>query len=336
MKTYLAFDVGGTFTKYAFITEAGEVVEKSKYPTAIEGENANKEYFAAGIEKIYRQYKDKVEIIGIAVSMPGQIDVENGIVYGGGALPFLHEVEVGKLISERCDGIRVALENDGKCAALAEVWKGNAKDAKDACVLIIGTAVGGGVIIDRKVHRGKRMLAGEFSYCLSDMTRDMVDDVIPIETAGGVLGAFEKMPYLSSSSASAAGLCYKAAKLKNVPYSEMSGELIYKLASEGDEDMINILEDLYFCIAKLCVNLYITIDADVILIGGGISAEPKFVEGIRKYVDKIRTMGSILSEIKIDTCKFRNDSNLLGAVYNFNQLYDSYQYSLVVNTASME
>jgi predicted NBD/HSP70 family sugar kinase len=259
--------------------------------------------------------------MGIAISMPGQIDVEQGKVYGGGALTFLDEQLIGPVISKRCDGINVAMENDGKCAALAEVWKGNASTAKDACVLIMGTGIGGGIIIDRKVHRGRRMLAGELSYAIQDMKLSQLDDIILAENQQRYEETFGDMPFLSTSQCSVAGLCYKASKIYGVPYAEMSGEIIYKKADAGDEQAKELLEEMYFNIAKLCVNLYVTIDPDIILIGGGISAEPRFVAGIKKYVERFKGIAKLMSGLKIDTCKFQNDSNLLGALYNFKQMY---------------
>ena len=65
-----------------------------------------------------------------------------------------------------------------------------------------------------------------------------------------------------------------------------------------------------------------TIDPDVILIGGGMSANPNFVPGVKKYVDKIRKITKTYDGMVIDTCKFSNDSNLLGALYNYKQKYE--------------
>ena len=59
---------------------------------------------------------------------------------------------------------------------------------------------------------------------------------------------------------------------------------------------------------------------DVILFGGGISEEPKFLEGVQKYVDKICRLSEMYGGIRLDTCKYRNDSNLLGALYNYLQM----------------
>lgn len=318
---YLVFDVGGTFIKYAWMTPDGEILDKGKIPTKL-GADATAEEFIDSIVEIYNTYKEKGEVQGIAMDLPGQIDVEKGIVYGGGALAYLDKVHLGEILSKRCDNIRVSMENDAKAAALAEVWKGNAKDAKDACMLVIGTGVGGAVIIDRKVHRGSRLLAGELSYFIGNLRKDDIDMVIPVETTSHVTEVFEKMPFLSASNCTTAGLIYNVAKKKGMAYEDVSGELVYKMLDEGDKEVEAILEEMYFSIAKLCVSLYLTIDPDVILIGGGISAEPRFLEGIQRYVDKLKCVVQFLSGIKLDTCKFRNDSNLIGALYNFKQLYD--------------
>ncbi len=79
---------------------------------------------------------------------------------------------------------------------------------------------------------------------------------------------------------------------------------------------------MYYNIAWHCCNLYITLAPEIILIGGGISAQPKFMEGIIKYTSKLRRLSYIYERMKIDLCKFGNDSNLIGALFNFLQKYD--------------
>lgn len=317
---YLVFDVGGSSVKYAWMTADGSIEEKGKTPTRNKPGDGVPE-FVESIGEIYDQYKEKGEIEGIAMGLPGQIDVENGIVYGGGALKYLDDVALADLLAKRCDNLRISLENDGKCAALAEVWMGNAKDAKDACVLVIGTGIGGGIIKDRKVHRGNRLLAGELSYCISNMTRDDLSKITPIEQILSMEESYRQIDFLLCSHSSSGALVAKAAWAKGLPVEEVSGELIYQWAEEGDETINDILEDAYFSIAKECCNLYVTFDPDIILIGGGISAQPAFLAGIQKYVDQLKVVTKVYAGIKLDVCKFRNDSNLLGALYNFKQMY---------------
>ena len=317
---YLVFDVGGTFIKYAWMTGEGEILEKGKTETP--NKPANKvDDFVETLGNIYDKYKTKETIDGIAVDLPGQIDVDNGIVYGGGALRYMHKVPLQQLLEKRCDGIRVSLENDAKAAALAEVWKGNASDVQDACVLIFGTGIGGAVIKDRHVHRGKHLLAGEVSFAIDEMTRADVDNVWQIEGMD-LMEAVDNVPYFWAARGSTAVMCHNLAKKMGLDDSQVTGELVYKWAMEGNELAVDALEDFYFSIAKHCCNLFVVFDPEVILIGGGISAEPKFIEGIRYYVEKLKGISLVYDNIRLDVCKYRNDSNLLGALYNFKQKYE--------------
>lgn len=316
---YLAVDVGGTFIKYALVNEGGEILEKSKIRTPCKEEHGVSD-FVETIGGIYDSYSEKDTISGMALSLPGQIDVENGIVYGGGVLRYMNEVHLKELLEERCH-VNIAMENDGKCAALAEVWKGNAKDVNDACVMVVGTGIGGGIIHNRKVLHGKRMIAGELSFAVDDMVRSDLPKVETIEEIG-ISEAFEKMPFLFAAKAATGSLCYWFSKKKGLAVEEVSGEMIYEMAEKGDEDAKEALEDMYFSLAKKCCNLYLAFDPEVILIGGGISADSRFIEGIRRYVERIKKVSMVYREIKIDVCKFRNDSNLLGALYNYKLMYD--------------
>lgn len=312
---YLVFDVGATYVKYAWMTEEGAIEEKGKIPTRNKKGDVLED-FVESIGQIYDRYSEKSIVEGIAMGLPGQVDVERGIVYGGGGIRYMNNVPLQKLLSERCDNLRVSLENDGKCAALAEVWLGNAKDVKDACVLVFGTGIGGAVIKDRKVHRGKRLQAGEISFMIDEMKREDIANLNCIEDFD-IYEAIEKIPYFWASHAATGAVCYRLAKKKNLPMEEVTGRKIYQWIKEGDKEAEEMMEEMYFSIAKQCCNLYVAFDPEVILIGGGISADPQFLEGIKRYVEQLKPISIIYRDIKIDVCKYRNDSNLLGALYNF-------------------
>lgn len=184
---YLVIDVGGTFIKHCVMDRDAEIMEKNKFPTpgrfgnGLENIQQGLDAFLDALQSIYDGYKKRYDIQGIAISLPGQVDVDNGICYAGGALPYLDKAHIGELVSERCDGLKVALENDGKCAALSEIWQGNAKDYNSAVVLVFGTGVGGGIVIDRKILHGRGMVAGEMSYLFEDVNRDNIDKLVPLE-----------------------------------------------------------------------------------------------------------------------------------------------------------
>ena len=317
---FLVFDIGGTYIKYAIMEADGTILEKGKTPT-IKSDDDGIEDFIENLGTIYDIKKTAYDLEGLACGMPGRIDVEKGIAHTGGGIKFIQDAPLADMISRRCDGLRVSLENDGKCAALAEAWKGNAKDCRNALVILFGTGIGGGIIMDGKVYHGNRQIAGEVSFCFTDMNREDVDNIGCVEHMG-VEESYDRVPYLWATTASVRALCSKVAKAKGVPPEEMSGERVYEMAEQGDGLVIDILEDMYFNIAKHICSLYVTLDPDIILIGGGISAQPRFIEGINRYVEKLRRISIMFDGLRLDTCKYRNDSNLLGALYYFKQKYE--------------
>lgn len=294
---YLVFDIGGTFVKYAKINKEGEILYKNKIPT---NNKDGLDVFVETLVAVYNECKEGIE--GIAVSTPGAVDVENGIIYNGGNLPFLHESHFRDLLSEKCDHLPVAVENDGKCAGLAEAWIGAAKDVQDAIVLAFGTGIAGAIIKDKKIHRGNRLIAGEVSFLINEMDR-------------------KKDPIIWAHQNSALNLGLLAAKAKGLEEQSIDGEKFFALANQNDPDCLEILADFCYAIAVQTYNLTLIFDPDIICIGGGISEQPLLLEEINHQIDVIWEKVPHIAKPKITKCAFNNDSNLLGALYNFMQVY---------------
>lgn len=293
---YLVFDIGGTFVKFAKINLEGQIIYKSKIPTNKEG----LEPFLDTLVAVYQENKDGIK--GIAVSTPGAVDVSNGIIYNGGNLPFLHQSHFRDLLSNRCDHLPVAIENDGKCAGLAEAWIGAAKDVKDAVVLAFGTGIAGAVVKDKKIHRGNRLIAGEVSFLINEMDRN-------------------KEPIIWAHQNSALGLGQAIEKVRGLEEGSVSGEKFFEMVNAGDLDCIEILKDFCYRIAVQAFNLTLIFDPDVICIGGGISEQPVLIEEIKRQIEVIWEKVPHIGKPNITKCAFNNDSNLLGALYNFMQVY---------------
>jgi predicted NBD/HSP70 family sugar kinase len=293
---YLVFDVGGTFVKYALMDKQANISKKGKIPSV----KKDVSDFLDSLEEIFYHFKD---VEGIALSCPGLIDVENGIIYHGGALRFLHECNIVEELSKRCLGVPVAVENDGKCAGLAESSIGAAKDAQDAIIIAFGTGVGGAIIKDKKVHRGNRLLAGELSSITTAYRREDLS-----RNTWGKTG-------------NAIHLALDLEKAKGVPKGTYGGEDVFAMAEAGDEDANNILEDFYFDVANQINNMQYIYDPDIFCVGGGISEQPALLEGINKYIDIIQEISFQMTRPNVVKCQFQNDSNLVGALFNYLQIH---------------
>lgn len=290
---YLVLDIGGSAIKYALMTKELDFIEKGKESTPLE----NIENFIEVVGKIYDKYKDK--IAGMAISMPGILDSEKGYAYTGGALEYNSGKEIVKILQKRCP-TKITIENDGKCAALAEVWKGSLKDCNDAIVIVLGTAIGGGIIIDKKVHKGKNFFAGEFST---------------INTNVNAPEDFKSSwAYINGSQT----LVKAAAKVKNVLPEELNGYKVFEYANNGDKDILKILDDFTYKLAVQIYNLQCIFDPDAFAIGGGISSQDILMKYINKNLDKYHNVFNFhFSKPKVVRCEFKNDANLVGALYNF-------------------
>ena len=291
---YLVLDIGGSAIKYALMTKELEFIEKGNIPTPMD----NIESFVEAIGNLYDQYKDQIE--GMAISMPGVIDSEKGYAYTGGHLEYNNGKEIVKILQERCKA-KITIENDGKCAALAEVWKGSLKNYNDGVVIVLGTGVGGGIVRDKKIHKGRNFFAGEFSFMATN-----INDAQNFKNFWG---------FVNGSKA----LINAAAKVKNVPAEELDGYKVFEYANNNDEDILKVLDDFTNKLAIEIFNLQCVLDPDIFAIGGGISAQNILIEYIQKNVEKHHKSFETFNvpKPKVVKCEFRNDANLIGALYNF-------------------
>lgn len=296
---FLVFDIGGSSIKYAVMNEKAEFIEKSKVPTPLD----KIESFINIIENVYNAYKERIN--GIAMSLPGIIDSDKGYSITGGHLRYNDNKDIVSILQKRCQ-IPITIENDAKCAALAEVWLGNLQDCEDAMVVVLGTGVGGAIIKDKKLHKGKHFSAGEFSLVFTNT---------PI-----IEGKLSK--YWIGHSGTI-GLCAPVAKVKNLPLKEVNGIKVFELVNAGDEEVLKILDDYCYKLVTQLFNLQLIYDPEKFAIGGGISQQDILMDYINKNIKKYSKTYPLSFPIpNVVRCKFFNDSNLIGALYSYLTKYN--------------
>lgn len=292
MKKYLAFDVGGTAVKYAVVDEDGQIENRQKFaiPENIEG-------MYQEIVKVYEQNKD---VEGIALSMPGAVDSDDGIIYGSSAIDYIHGPNIKKDL-EKMTGKSVELENDANCAALAEVWKGAAKNEQDCCFIVSGTGIGGAVIKDRHVHHGNALHGGEFGYMIMRYS------------------PHEQKYYTWSDDGSTVAVTKRIAKELGVDYHTIDGKEVFDHADQNPVYQ-KYVDKFYQTLAMGIYNLQYAYDPSMIIIGGAISARKELLDKVNEQLDAIfvqLTHAKVRPNIKV--CEFGNDANMIGAVYHFMQ-----------------
>ena len=298
----MVFDVGGTEIKYSVMDESLERRESGSVPTPM----TTQEDFLDVLCGLYQPHRGEVE--GIAMSLPGFIDSERGICLGGGALRYNHRREVARPLSERT-GVPVHIANDGKCAALAELRDGALTGCRNASVYIIGTGVGGGLIINGEILNGRHFTAGEFSF----MRVGNGDWDDPGTTAGLVCSTM--------------GLLEMNRRFNGFFTDDLlDGRQFFDRVHAGDKGAAEVLGRFCRQIAMHIANLTILLDLEKVAIGGGISKQPILIDTIRKSLDEMYENPSPyfdpgLPKTEIVPCRYGSEANQVGAYYYYMDAY---------------
>ena len=299
----MVFDVGGTGIKYSVMDEQLNRTDTGSTPTPADSQ----EHFLNTLREIYLPHKDEVD--GIALSLPGFIDAEQGVVRGGGAPSLAYNVgtPVGPRLAEAC-GCRVWIENDGKAAAIAELERGVLKGCRNAAVFIIGTGVGGGLIIDGKLVRGRDCTAGEYSFMNTnaDAWSDGKKTMACQCSTSALLDAYRVRRQLPADA-------------------PLNGRIFFDAANAGEPEALDVLEAFCMAVDVQIYNLSILLDLEKVAIGGGISGQPLLIETLdRVYEEKIlkghpfsEEQARSLPRPEIVPCAFGNAANQIGALVSY-------------------
>jgi glucokinase len=157
----IGIDIGGTKISAAVIQNSQIVSEVLSFKTG----NTNEGILQTVLEAIetLKGKHDEVSFVGIATA--GTIDLDNSKVTGStGNLPVgYREIEFKKIIEEKF-GLKTMLENDANAAGYAEYKVGSAQGHNNTVVVTLGTGIGGGIIVDGKLLRGKSGGAAEVGH----------------------------------------------------------------------------------------------------------------------------------------------------------------------------
>ncbi|TCC07988.1 ROK family protein [Kribbella soli] len=234
---------------------------------------------------------DPADITGVAVGVTGALraaegvhDVRDGPVGSGLApysLPGFTEIDVAGELSAGL-GKPVAIANDVKLAALAEHWKGAARDHRDIVYMFAGHRAGAGVLIDGQVHQGRHGAAGE----------------IGVFPALGWAPAMERLHARGAALAAADGVA---------PGRE--GELVIASAARQDPESLEVLIEFAEVLARGAAVLALAVDPELIVLGGGMSRGGAIIaEPFRRELAKLS-----LVPIDVVSSTMGADSVALGA-----------------------
>lgn len=302
----IGIDLGGTSIKMGIFNTDAKLLKKWEIPTDTEsnGENIIKDIAKSIKKELKASDLSLMDCIGIGMGVPGPV-LKSGYVKVCVNLGWKDSYP-GRELSDILGGIAVYLGNDANVAALGEAWQGAAKDAQDAVLVTIGTGVGSGIIIDGKIVVGRHGLAGELGHI-------HVEDNETKQCNCGAYGCLEQV-------ASATGIVRLAEKaLKNDKGSSLLQNIekitakdVLDSAKSGDEVAMEVVQKVSAYLGVAISEVALTVDPDVIVIGGGVSKAGSFlVDLINKEYLKYTTLSDERAEIVL--AMLGNDAGIYGA-----------------------
>lgn len=285
----VVFDIGGSAVKFGLWKEAA-LAGKGSFGTP-KTWNAMKDE----MKSVFDGFAKTDSVEGVAISSPGAVDSVAGIIGGISAVPYIHRFPI-KAEWENLFGVPVSVENDANCAALAEVWLGAAKDVQHALFIVIGSGIGGAVIVNRQLFKGKNLFGGEFGYMLLDGENTLSRLGSPVQVAEHY------------------------GKEMKMPDGVVDGKYLFEKAQEGEPMAVEFVEDMIDALARGIYNLSVSFNPDRVIIGGGVSVREDLIARIgERTAYHLNAHGAEAVDPDIQVCAFRNDANLIGAVAHFRE-----------------
>ena len=297
-KAVVGIDVGGTNVKLGLVQPSGKIISRTNLITKLFKRNKEeliKAILQAITDMLQKNNYKKAEIAGIGVGLPGLINPQRGIVHFLPNIPGWRQVPLKKIMESRLR-IPTYIENDAKLNTLGE-WKlGAGIGVENLVCITLGTGIGSGLILNNALYRGEGFVAGELGHV-------PLNEQGPKCNCGGV-GCFER--YVGNTY-----LLEKAVKIfenQNITLEE-----IYKLASQGDQRALKFWEDTATHIGNGLVGVVNLLNPRLIIVGGGVSHNHKFLFPTMRKIIKNRAMSVQASMVKIVRANLATDAGILGA-----------------------
>ena len=216
-------------------------------------------------------------VTSIGIGVPGLVNVEEGIVYDVVYIPSWKEVPLQKWMEDRYH-IPVFVDNDANCFALGEFYFGKGKGHNSMIGLTIGTGLGSGIIIHKKLYPGKNGGAGEFGMI------DYLDQRYEYYASG---------QYFTN--------VYKT-----------DGEIVFKKAKEGDPQALKMYKEMGTHLGKAIKMILYALDVELIILGGSVRhAFPYFSTTMWQQI-KTFAFQKAIENLRIEVSELEN-AGMLGA-----------------------
>ncbi len=310
-KYRIGVDVGGTNVKIALVDKKGEIKFPKTVPTRAE---MGYEYTIGNIQQSIKDLIseagiEKNALEGIGFGFPGQIDCDKGIVRLAPNIPGWVNVPISEIMQKEFN-VPVKVDNDVRCAALAELNYGAGVGCKNLICITVGTGIGSGLIINGKIVRGASNAAGEIGH----IKLEMHDGLLCGCGDRGCLEAYASGPSIVAM-AKEYVMGGKSAKFREIAGSidAITPAIVAQAANEGDAVAKKIFEIMGEYIGIGLTSVVNLLNPEKIVIGGGVAdAGDILLEPLRKTL-KSRTMPIQGGAVEVVPAQLGNTAGIIGS-----------------------
>jgi len=254
------------------------------------------------------------DVLGVGIGAPGPLDRDRGLVVVAPNLGW-RDFPLRDVIADRVR-LPATLDNDANCATLGEWWQGAARGARHVVGLTIGTGIGGGIIIDGRLHHGISDVAGEIGHTTIDVNGRYC-------RCGnyGCLEAYASGPAIAQRALEA----LERDEISSLPrmvdgdLTRLTAATVYEAAKTGDALARELVRDTATFLGAGIANLLNVFNPDVVVIAGGVTqaGEPLF-DPLRAEVRR-RAFRPAVDACRIVPGELPGTAGVVGAVATFKQ-----------------
>ena len=286
----IGIDIGGTTIKADLYDDFGTSLNQFKEIETILDYDLGTNQILNQVCDLIGEYILNYSIDGVGISTAGVVNANTGeIIYAGYTIPGYIGVNFTSEIEKRF-GLSTFVENDVNCAALGELWKGQAKDKKNVVMVTIGTGIGGSIIVNGQIVNGFNYTAGEVGY-------------IPVGNSD----------WQSKASTTALIHLYQKKSLKT----NQTGRTFFTDLSSGDKVAKETFEIFVENLTKGLLTISYLLNPEILILGGGILAKkdillPEIQSSLAKNAMDNRFLPN-----NVVAATLGNEAGRIGAVKNF-------------------
>ena len=301
----IGVDIGGTKVSAGVVDSEGNVVASDRRSTPVSGGAE----LITTITDLIKSFQSQYEIAGIGISVAALISADQGTIVGAPNIANLSKLNFVEEL-KKSFSLPVIAENDANSAMWAEFKFGNAKGLNPVMFFIIGTGVGGGLVIDGKLFKGANGIGAEFGH-MCVVPNGLLcgcgsKGCIEQYASGGALIRYANEGILDNPQGSETLLSFGEGKV--------TGSGLTKAAKAGNELALAAFNKQADWLGLACASYSLIIDPEAIIIGGGVAdAGELFLAPVREAMRKYMPFAESHVPPKIIAAKFGNDAGLIGA-----------------------